>query len=84
MNHHAPVRKVEREAIASFFLVELLDESQSGKSLEEHEDFTWEWLSIDETLERFTGIDLHKNFAFAIKHAFSPKATSEDGILVNS
>lgn len=70
--------------MASFFLVELLNESRVEMSLEEHEDFSWEWLSIEEVLEKFTGIDLHKNFAFAIKHAFSPKATSEDGILVNS
>lgn len=84
MYHHTPVRNVQREALATFFLVELSDDFQSERRLEELEDFSWEWLSVDEALEKFKDIEIHKHFAFAIRHAFFRHPLVDDGILVNS
>lgn len=65
-------------------MINLTNEQQVDKKLEGHEDYAWEWLSVQEVQSKFIGDIWNRNLAKVIEHFSSPQAMGEDGILVNS
>jgi len=84
MHHYSIAKKVQREADAHFFWVELHDEEQGAKQLEEHEIFSSSWMTLTEITQKFVEFEANINFAKAIQYSFNLHAITEDGILVNS
>lgn len=84
MHHYSIAKKVQREADAHFFWVELDDEEQGEKQLEEHEIFSSSWMPLTEITQKFVEFEANINFAKVIQYSFNPHAITEDGILVNS